>query len=91
MNFIYLVSKTMHAAIRANLSSISLPSASRESLDGDGGGLLDFPCFAEGIIKNLLKIQFISYNWYQIYFFLILAVSDELELAVLLICCFWPR
>ena len=81
----------MHAAILANLSSVTLPSASRESLDHDGGGLLGFPCFAEGIIKNLSKIQFISYNWYQIYFFLSLAASDEFELTVLLICCFWPR
>ena len=41
-----------------NLSSVSLLNALRESLDGDGGRLLDFPCFAEGIIKNVLKILF---------------------------------
>ena len=86
----------MRASTLANLSSISLFSASRESLDGDGGELLDFPCFAGGIIRNVLKIQFISYNWYQIYLFLTLAASDllgvdGLELIVLLICCFWPR
>ena len=52
----------MCASKLANLSSISFLSASRESLDSDGGGLLDFPCFAEGIIKNVLKIQLISYN-----------------------------
>ena len=85
----------MRASKLANLSSISLLSASRESLDGDGGGLLDFPCFAEGIIKNVLKIQFISYNWNQIYLFLTLATSDlldvgGLELLALLICCFCP-
>ena len=85
----------MRASKLANLSSISLLSASRESLDGDGGGLLDFPCFAEGVIKNVLKIQFISYNWYQIYLFLTLAAShlldvDGLELIVLLIFGFWP-
>ena len=45
----------MHASKLANLSSISLLSALRESLDNDGGGLLDFPCFHEGIIKNVLK------------------------------------
>ena len=86
----------MRASTLANLSSISLFSASRESLDGDGGELLDFPCFARGIIRNVLKIQFISYNWYQIYLFLTLAASDlldvdGLELIVLLICCFWSR
>ena len=69
----------MRASKIANLSSISLLSASRESLDGDGGGLLDFPCFVEGIIKNVLKTQFISYNWYQIFLFLILAASDLLD------------
>ena len=68
----------MRASTLANLSSISLFSASRESLDGDGGELLDFPCFARGIIRNVLKIQFISYNWYQIYLFLTLAASDLL-------------
>ena len=52
-----------------NLSSVSLLIASRECLDDDGDGLLDFPYFAEGIIKNVLKIQFISYNWYQMYLF----------------------
>ena len=36
----------------ANISPISLLSASRESLDGDEGGSLDFPRFLEGIIKN---------------------------------------
>ena len=46
----------MRASKLANLSSISLLSAWRESLDGDGGGLLDFPCFVEGIIKNVLEI-----------------------------------
>ena len=86
----------MRASKLANLSSISLLSASRECLDGDGDGLLDFPYFAEGIIKNLLKIQFKSYNWYQMYLFHTLAVSDlldidGLELIVLLICRFWPR
>ena len=85
----------MRASTLANLSSISLFSASRESLDGDGGELLDFPCFARGIIRNVLKIQFISYNWYQIYLFLTLAASDlldvdGLELIVLLIFGFWP-
>ena len=35
---------------------ISSLGSSRESLDGDGGGLLDFPCFVEGIIKNVLEI-----------------------------------
>ena len=86
----------MCASKLANLSSISLLSASRESLDGDGGGLLDFPCFVEGIIENVLKIQFIGYNWYQIHLFLTLAASDLLdvdgfELIVILICRFWPR
>ena len=52
----------MHTSKLANLSSVSLLSASRESLYSDGDGLLDFPCFAGGIIKNVLKIQFISYN-----------------------------
>ena len=69
----------MRASKLSNLSSVGLPSTSRESLDGDGGGLLDFPCFAEGIIKNVLEIQFISYNWYQIYLFLTLADSDLLD------------
>ena len=69
----------MRASKLSNLSSVGLPSASRESLDGDGGGLLDFPCFAEGIIKNVLEIQFISYNWYQIYLFLTLVDSDLLD------------
>ena len=46
----------MRASKLANLSLISLLSALRESLDGDGGGLLDFPCFVEGIIKNVLEI-----------------------------------
>ena len=80
----------MPAPKLGNLSSISLLSASREFLDGDGGGLLDFPCFVEGIIENVLKIQFIGYNWYQIHLFLTLAASDLLdvdgfELIVLLI------
>ena len=70
-----------------NLSSISLLSVSGESLDGDGGGLLDFPCFVEGIIKNVLEIQFISYTWYQIYLFLTLAASDLLDVDGFL---FWP-
>ena len=65
----------MHASKLANLSSISLLSASRECLDGDGGCLLDFPYFVKGIIKNVLEIQFISYKWYQIYLFLTLAAS----------------
>ena len=52
----------MRASKLANLSSISLLSASRESLDGDDDGLLDFPCFLEDTIKNVLEIQFISYN-----------------------------
>ena len=69
----------MPAPKLANLSSISLLSASREFLDGDGGGLLDFPCFVEGIINNVLKIQFIGYNWYQIHLFLTLAASDLLD------------
>ena len=55
----------MRASKLANLYSISLLSASREFVDGDGGGLLDFPSYVEGIIKNVLEIQFISYNWYQ--------------------------
>ena len=46
----------MRAFKLANLSSISLLSASTESLDGDGGGLFDFYCFVEGIIKNVLQI-----------------------------------
>ena len=70
----------MRASKLTKLSSISLLSASRESLDSDGGGLLDFPCFPEGIIKNVLKIQFISYNWYQMYLFLTLAASDLLDI-----------
>ena len=83
----------MHASKLANLFSVSLLSASRESLDGDGGGLLDFPCFIKCIIKNVLEIQFISYKWYQIYLFLTLAASDLLdfdgfELIVILICRF---
>ena len=41
----------MQASKLANFYSISLLSALRESLDGDGGGLLDFICFVEGIIK----------------------------------------
>ena len=53
--FIWSVTETMRASKLANLSSISLLSASRESL-GDGGGLLDFPCFVEGITKNALEI-----------------------------------
>ena len=69
----------MRASKLANLYSISLLSASREFVDGDGGGLLDFPCYVEGIIKNVLEIQFISYNWYQIYLFLTLADSDLLD------------
>ena len=52
----------MLASKLVNVSSVSLLSALRESLDGEGGGLLDFPCFAEGIIKNVLKIHFISYT-----------------------------
>ena len=68
----------MHASKLVNLSSISLLSVSRKSCDG--GGLLDFPCFPEGIIKNVLKIQFISYNWYQMYLFLTLAASDLLDI-----------
>ena len=55
----------MRASKLANLYSISLLSASREFVDGDGGGLLDSPCYVEGIIKNVLQIQFISYNRYQ--------------------------
>ena len=51
----------MRGSKLSNLSSISLLSALRESLDGDGSGLLDFPYFAEGITKNVLKIQFKSY------------------------------
>ena len=86
----------MRASKLGNLSSVSLLSASRESLDGDGGLLLDFPCFVEVIIKNVLEIHFISYNWYQIYLVLTLAASDLLdvdgfELIVILICRFWPR
>ena len=46
----------MCASKLANLSSVSLLSASRESLYGDGDGLLDFPCFVEGSIKNVLGI-----------------------------------
>ena len=69
----------MRASKLANSSSITLLSASRESLDGDGGGLLDFPCFDECIIKTVLKIKFKSYNWYQIYLFLTLATSDLLD------------
>ena len=52
----------MRASKLLNSSSITLLSASRESLDGDGGALLDCPYFAEGIIKNVLKIKFKSYN-----------------------------
>ena len=36
----------MHASKLANLSSVSLLSASRDALDGDGSGL-DFSCFGE--------------------------------------------
>ena len=83
----------MRASKLANLSSISLLGVSGESLDGDGGGLLDFPCFVEGNNKNVLEIQFISYNWYQLYPFLTVAASDLLdvdgfELIVILICRF---
>ena len=45
----------MRASKLVNLSSISLPSTLRESLDGDGGGLLDFLYFAKGIIKKYIK------------------------------------
>ena len=69
----------MRASELANISSISLLSASRESLDRDGGGLLHFPCFPEGIIKSVLKTQFISYNWCKMYLFLTLAASDLLD------------
>ena len=44
----------MCASKLANLSSISLLSASKETLDGDGGELLDFPCFVEGIIRDII-------------------------------------
>ena len=86
----------MCASKPADLSLINLLSASRESLDGGGGGLLNFPCFVEDIIKNVLKIQFISYNWYQIHLFLTIAASnlldvDGFELTVILICRFWSR
>ena len=70
----------MRAFKLANLSSVSLLSASRESLDSYGGGLLDFPCFAEGIVKNILKIQFISYNWYQMYLSLTVTASDLFDI-----------
>ena len=46
----------------AYLSSVSLLNVSREYLDPDAVGLLEFSCFAEGIIRNVLKTQFISYN-----------------------------
>ena len=45
-----------------NLSSISLLNALRDSLNGDKGEILDFFCLVEAIIRNVLKIQFISYN-----------------------------
>ena len=62
----------------------------------DGGGLIDFPCFPEDIIRNVLKIQLLSYNWYQIYILLSLSASNlldvyELELIVSFIYHFWPR
>ena len=52
----------MCASKLENLSSINLLNASRDYLIDDDGGLLDFPCFAEDIIKNVLKIEFISCN-----------------------------
>ena len=54
----------MHVSKLVNLSSISLLNVPRESLDGGSVGcLLDFPCFVEGRIRNVLKISFICYNW----------------------------
>ena len=52
--FIWSSTETMCASKLANLSSISLLSASKETLDGDGGELLDFPCFVEGIIRDII-------------------------------------
>ena len=50
----------MRSSKLTNLSSVSLLNVSREYLDADAVNVGS--CFAEGIIRNVLKTQFISYS-----------------------------